>query len=246
MVKNLNNSHISLKNLHKEFVLHHHLGLGDSIICNGLVNYLSTKYEKIHLPVKSSIYKMIDYLYSENPKVQLFEIENDTREKDISNYANQNSFQILRIGYDEIKNTPFHLAFYNQLRIPYRYTYKYLYLPNSENMEVELKDYLINYYGVNPKNYSLVHNEYQWPGGSFDLEGVNNRNSIFVTKDSDIYKNLFLYKKIIEDATTIHCINGSFLHLVERVKTKAKKYYHHTRKNNLHLANNWTFVDYED
>ena len=49
--------------------------------------------------------KWFDYLYSENPKVQLFEIENDTREKDISNYANQNSFQILRIGYDEIKNT---------------------------------------------------------------------------------------------------------------------------------------------
>ena len=164
MVNNLNNSHTSLKNLNKEFVLHHHLGLGDTIICNGLVNYLSNKYERIHLPVKTSNYKMIDYLYSENPKVELFEIENDTREKDISFYADKNGYDILRVGYDQIKNTPFNVAFYKQLRIPYRYTYKYFYLPNSENLEVELKDHLVNYYGVNPNNYSLVHNEYQWPG----------------------------------------------------------------------------------
>ena len=34
----------SLKNLGEEFVLHHHLGLGDTII--------STKYSKIYLPLK--------------------------------------------------------------------------------------------------------------------------------------------------------------------------------------------------
>ena len=36
----------------KEFILHHHLGLGDSIVCNGMINYLSKDFEKIYLPVK--------------------------------------------------------------------------------------------------------------------------------------------------------------------------------------------------
>ena len=27
-----------------EFILYHHLGLGDFIVCNGMVNYLSNKF----------------------------------------------------------------------------------------------------------------------------------------------------------------------------------------------------------
>ena len=37
----------NLKNIGSKFILHHHLGLGDNIVCNGLVNYLSIKYDKI-------------------------------------------------------------------------------------------------------------------------------------------------------------------------------------------------------
>ena len=33
------------------FILYHHLGLGDHIICNGLTNYLSKTYKKIYMPV---------------------------------------------------------------------------------------------------------------------------------------------------------------------------------------------------
>ena len=70
-----------------EFVLHHHLGLGDSIVCNGLVNYLSKEFKKIYLPVKGSIFSTIEYLYSENEKVDLFEISNENREEDIYKFA---------------------------------------------------------------------------------------------------------------------------------------------------------------
>ena len=33
----------------KEFILYHNLGLGDHIICNGLVNYISTKKDNFFL-----------------------------------------------------------------------------------------------------------------------------------------------------------------------------------------------------
>jgi len=229
-----------------QFVLHHHLGLGDSIVCNGLVNYLSKEYNKIYLPVKGSIFSTIDYLYSENEKVKLFEISNENREEDIYKFAVDKKIKILRVGYSNVKDVPFNLAFYKQLNMPYRYTYKYFSLPDGINKEIQLKDHLVKFYKVDSSNYSIVHNEYQWPGGTFELDKLDKKNTIYVTKESDIFKNILLYRKLIEDAKSIHCINGSFLHLVERVNTKAKLYYHHVRKNKLHLGNNWTYVDYED
>ena len=55
---------------------------------------------------------------------------------------------------------------------------------------------------------------------------------------------MFFYEQIIKEAAEIHCINGSFLHLVERIDTKAKLYYHHLRKNNMYLSKKWKWVTY--
>ena len=115
----------SLKNLGEEFVLHHHLGLGDTIICNGLVNFLSTKYSKIYLPVKENLFNTVQFLYSENKNLSLFKISNDSREEDIYEFALSKNVKILRVGYQNVKDQPFNLAFYKQLGLPYRYSQKY-------------------------------------------------------------------------------------------------------------------------
>ena len=236
----------SLKNLGDEFVLHHHLGLGDTIICNGLVNFLSTKYSKIYLPVKENLFSTVQFLYSENKKLSLFKISNESREEDIDEFASSKNLKILRVGYQNVKDQPFNLAFYKQLGLPYRYSKKYFNIPSDINKEILLKEHLINFYNVNPKSYSIIHNEYQFPGGKFDLKLTDKENAIYVSKESDLFMNLFLYKGLIESAQTIHCINSSFLHLVERVNKRAKLYYHNLRKNNLHLSNKWTYVEYDD
>ena len=51
--KNDGNIYFKLSSkLSDEIVLYHHLGLGDHIICNGLVNYLSENYfNKINLVI---------------------------------------------------------------------------------------------------------------------------------------------------------------------------------------------------
>ena len=49
-----------------KILVHHHLGLGDHIICNGLVNQISHGLDIVHLPVKTHYYEMIKFLYREN------------------------------------------------------------------------------------------------------------------------------------------------------------------------------------
>ena len=136
----------SLKDIeNKEFILHHHLGLGDSIVCNGMVNYLTKNFEKIYVPVKDNNYKTIKFLYSENNRVEIFKVENETRENDVSNFANNNNLEILRVGFKNVGDTPFNKAFYKQLNLPYKYSIKYFSIPKSESMQDNLMKHLIEY-----------------------------------------------------------------------------------------------------
>ena len=59
-----------------KLIIHHHLGLGDYINCNGMVNYLSNMFDKIIIPLKSNYAHMIKYLYKDNPKIEFLNLEN--------------------------------------------------------------------------------------------------------------------------------------------------------------------------
>ena len=55
----------------QEIILYHHLGLGDMIICNGLVNKLSGNFKKINLIIDKKFHKQANFLYRENPTVEI-------------------------------------------------------------------------------------------------------------------------------------------------------------------------------
>ena len=88
----------------------------------------------------------------------------------------------------------------------------------------------------------MVHSESSYE--EYDLTINSSLNKIYVNKETDIFGNMFLYEWLIKNAKEIHCINGSFLHLVERVSTKAKLFYHHKRKNNIYISDNWQWIKY--
>ena len=64
---------------------------------------------------------------------------------------------------------------------------------------------------------------------TFDLQSNKNLPKIYIEKETDLYKNIFLYLKVIENASEIHCLDSSFLHLVERVKTNAELFFHNIK-----------------
>ena len=78
-----------------EVIIHHHSGLGDAIICNGMVNYLSEKFDKIYLAAHYKIYDHLNYLYSENDAVELLHYE-----KAIDIYKNK-KLPVLRVGFEK-------------------------------------------------------------------------------------------------------------------------------------------------
>lgn len=220
-----------------EIIIHHHSGLGDAIICNGLVNYLSKKFDKIYLASYYKISDHLDYLYSNNDSVELLIYHNA-----LEIYKNR-KIPVLRIGFEK-NNKNFNTSFYQQLNLSYQISFDHFYIPIDQDKERSLEDHLIKEYKVD-NQYMLIHQVSSY--GKVDLNIKSNLGKIYVEKETDIFKNIFFYRKIIENAKEIHCIDSSFLHLVERVPTNAKLYFHNhktdTQKSEkLVLMKDWKIV----
>ena len=229
----------------KEVIIYHHLGLGDMIICNGLVNKLSTYLLKINLIVDSKFYDQAVYLYSDNHKINIVSEkpkEINVLDEFVETYAKSKNLKILKVGWTN-SGKPFYYSFYKIAKIPYRFSYKYFYLPKNNELEENLKSHLINVSKVNPKDYVLVHRDAS--NKSYDLD-IKSKNIIYIDRETDIYNNIFLYSKLIKHASEIHCINSSFVHLVDRVETKGKLIYHDVRGSIINLKKKWIIKNYEN
>lgn len=239
-----------------EIIIFTHLGLGDHIVCNGMINYFSQNLKTIYLPVKDAYFDQISYLYKNNPRIKFIPlttfsflkkpryIEKDEIRR-VKNFSKRNNLQLLMVGYSKTFN-PFNLSFYKQLGIPYDYSFEYFENPSDIEKQCKLLDHLREEYNANG-DFQLVHNQSSY--GKADLKINPELQTIYVDKSTDIFKNIFIYKKVIEEAKEIHCLDSSFLHLVERTNTTGKIYFHNIKTNNhsaanLHLVKNWKKVDY--
>jgi hypothetical protein len=233
-----------------KFILHHHLGLGDHFVLNGMVNFVSKKYEKIYIPAKTHNYSTVKFMYENNNKVEVFEVGNLTEHKDVANFGKKEGLEILRVGFEKLKmNGEFNPKFYNQLDLSYDISFDY-FDPNyvQENNKL-LESHLKTYYKCS-NNYIILHIE----GSTIsDIEGSLKIDShlpkILIEKKSDIFKNLLYYLDVIKNAKEVHCINSSVFTLVERIPTNGKLFFHNLSKSDntkkfTAFNKEWTFVDY--
>ena len=228
-----------------KFLAYTHLGLGDHIVCNGLLNYFSESFDKIYLPVKSRDINNITYLYKDNQKIEVFKIEHSSEVEDINSFAKKNNLITLKVGFKKRK-PPFNLSFYDQFGLPYSYSISKFRVPRDIKKEKSLYQHLKDVYKVKDR-YQVVHNQSSY--GKVSLQVNNELPTIFIEKETDLYKNIFLYSKVIKNATEIHCLDSSFLHLVERVETDAELIFHNIKKDgqrgaDVHLVKNWKIVNY--
>jgi hypothetical protein len=182
-----------------EIYIHHHLGLGDHIICSGIVRQFSKIYRNVFLFCKQNNILNVSFLYRDLQNVTLVPISNDY---DV--YNNFKHKDILQIGFGNVNeitqkyNVGWDESFYKQINIPFKERWDSFYILRDFKREDKLYDKL----NPNNKKFALVH--------SSGSDGVNRID----------------YLKLIELSDEIHCIDSSFIHLIDSVKTNGKLFYH--------------------
>ena len=215
-----------------KIVLHHHLGLGDHFVCNGLVNRVCESYDIVYLPCKSHNYETVKYLYSENKKVKVFKIDaNEYNE--VFSFALMVDSPVLMVGFQNHNPNNWDRSFYEQMKLDFSERYDSFALPK------EPPDNLIS----PPDNdYILVHSE-----ASVEKYSLNIDTSLEIFEiEKGKSNNIFSYIDVIKNAKEIHCINSSVFHLIDSLSEITDKlYYHDVRKSDgskFKVSDKWKII----
>lgn len=212
--------------------IHQHLGLGDMLICNGLIRSLLERIPNQNFTIycKHHNCDSVRFMYHDEPRIYIQPVKNDyeaetsCREPNTSNFVTNN---YIRIGFEKINyygNVHFDDTFYAQFNLKIEEKYKKWYWLEENWLDqidvyTELgltKDNNNEYVFVHEeKGKGLVHPKY--------LEGKR-----IIRPIKDLTDNIFDYVFTITHAAEIHCIDSSFLHLIDHLKNvyNAPLYFH--------------------
>jgi hypothetical protein len=217
-------------------IIHHHLGLGDHFVCNGLVNYIcKISEEPIHLICKKHNTETVKYLYSENEKVTVISIDGLDEISEVNDYASRTNNKVLRIGFEHCDPKSWDTSFYKQLNIDFIERYRFFKLPRQKPL---------NLIKAPKVPYVLVHNESSQQ--KYKLS-INTNLDIFYMDKQEGY-HLLSYIDIITNAEEIHCIDSSIFHLIDSIPNITNKLYFHNIRKPLTYFNKsikWETISYE-
>jgi len=226
-------------------IIQTHMGLGDQIICNGLVRELIKRIPErtIFLPTKLHNVPTVLWMYKDLPNLFVVPVETDREAEDLPRaYRCKYRF----IGCENFSRIPFLEAFYQEAEVDVacRWTSSvYWPGPNSKILMTEL----------NPQNlpYRLVHNESTV--GEYLLNLPD--DGLLTIKVQPLTNNQFDWYDLIKSAVEIHAIDSSFFHLVESVLygnnkqggSGCKLYFHNVKPHYQQIGRAlvWTDIAYD-
>jgi len=194
--------------------IHHHLGLGDHIICAGLVKHIATNNSVALFCKKKNAYN-VSQIFINNTNISIIPIDEDI---DVAKYSKHNSILSLGIALNNnFNHSRMHCCwdriFYEQANIDFDLSWSEFTIdkPSKQN-------------NIPSYPYGFICNT-----GSDGIDGID--YSVVDDKLKKMYSNtgkFFQNIDAINQASEIHCINSSYIHLVDRIYTKpsAKLYYH--------------------
>jgi len=196
-------------------LIHHHLGLGDYFVCNGLVRYIYFNIKKdITLVVKECNYETVKALYSDiDLKYMIVNTDFDVKHE---------GYFYIRIGFENCNIQEWEKSFYKQIKLDYLNRYKYSFFPRNHKREKEL----INKLNIND-DYCFCNTSCSV--GEYDIKINTNYKKIYLEK---ITNNLLDWIGVIENAKEIHTIDTSVFQMIKNLNIKCNKYFYPIRQKN--------------
>lgn len=230
--------------------IYHHLGLGDHILCNGLVREIiknnTTNYKTFVIFAKRMYCDSITFMYRDLPNAQVMCFDRNGNSEDHTaveflKTCPKDSIMLYGFGFPHQEWKVYDEWLYHYMGVDYSKRWSSFFV----SRDLEREKNLFNTLNPNNKKYSLIH------GAASDC--VNRLNTSFVNTDlltihvRDYTTNIFDFLTLIENAEEIHCVQSCFSVLVDsyKIDNNIKLYYHnnmHRRGYSHQLQNNFIEV----
>jgi len=198
----------------------HHLGMGDSIIANGIVRHYASKWKNIVLFYKDPYKKNVERMYVDLKNISF--IDGGTKEDNLAKgwtLLNQTKPLLkIRLEHNLTDGRTIDQYFYDQAGIPLSYKWDKFHIERNQKREQEV------YYDIlglkNNESYIFLHD---YPG----IETKYIDNNIKIIRPDNLEISLFDYLYVIEQAKEIHLMNSSFFCLADCIQLKHEKLFYH-------------------
>lgn len=217
-----------------KILIHHHLGLGDHIICNGLVRFLA-RDNPIALFCKTENTDNVKLMYSDNNNINILSVYNDFEAERIGD-GDKNYIRLgvgLNHDYDPSMEETWDKVFYAQINIEFDHSWSSFGFnkPPSQNPVPNTK-------------YAFLCNKGSDKIDRLDYTKINHNLTKVFSNHGKFFDNIDL----IQNATEIHCINSSYIHLIDRIPVPdtTRLFYHKNfmfkRHGEFTLKKNWIVI----
>ena len=222
---------------YKNLYIYHHLGLGDHFICNAIIREYSGKYARVVLPTKKRNCMTVAAMYNDLKNVFLEPVANDKEAVNKERRYAQSGYEILRLGESLVDiNWPIFLRKIRRKILKSRYHWQdRFYLDAKMNPEDQYTKFYL------PRNLQREHQLFE------KLGIADNEAFIFIHDDSirgynmklinpalriiratpNLTENALDFLGIIEKAVEVHCIDSSFLCLIDHIGIRKDNLYYH-------------------
>ena len=204
--------------IHRPLFIHHHLGMGDHIMCNGLVRSLLNDgkyYTEVYVFSKENNAPRVTRMFDDDPRIRVIAIPNSQNEIGfVNNVINTYGIvDFVRCGFGAIDNlismgvvSNFDEAFYVGAGIPFENKWSKFKIRRDTNEEQRVLKKL------NPNGipFVFVHDD---PSRGFVINPPNPQNTMIIKNDPS--EDLFNMIGVFESASEIHCMESSISNLIE-------------------------------
>lgn len=205
-----------------ESIIYHHLGLGDMFICNGLVRHFCEQSQNITIFCKHHNLDSVTFMYRDLKNLKIVPVSGDEEAISLisSNYAQIKDLKV--VGFNKLKFTSlksFDKQFYEIAEIPHDYKWSKFFVKRNNEKEQIIYDTL-----VKDDDYIFIHEDAK-RNFLIDRSKVNSNLSV-VTPDVNVTSNIFDYISIIENAKEVHCIDSSFISMIDLLNVNNHLFFH--------------------
>ena len=233
----------------RKVLIHTHSGLGDNICCYGIVKHFAeNELDEVYVSCKEIYLDSVMHLYRNDDNIFIVPIPNPGNNislefEYVDQICKERDLELIRIGFDKVKQ-PFHYTqFYNQVSVPYEKSWD-----NFTSLEStpESKQ-LYNSLGLNGKEYVLLIRENSY--GKSDLVVHTDLPKIEMYK-TDLGTGVFDWLDVIKNAKEIHSVGTGPFHVVDRITDfnyNCLFYFHNVRDDykTIDTKLKWNLIEYE-
>ncbi len=188
-----------------DLLIHHHLGLGDHLVCNALVRHHSAGRRHVGLFCKHHNLSSVAFMYRDLQQIELLAVHDDRDAMGM--LAAVPDSARLRIGFEKLDSRNFIESFYRQAGLDWRRRYTDFHVERDAAREEACYRRLVGHKAP----YLFLHDD---PSRGFGVDLRRLPASLPVVRPEGA-DTIFDYATVIERAAEIHCIDSAFANLVE-------------------------------